>query len=153
MTMASKWRRWHELPARERIVLVKAWLGLPVAWLLLRVMPFPSIQSHIRNRRVDQAARDSALAPIDLGRLIDMAARTSPVPSTCLTKSVLLCWMLRRRGVAHELIIGVRPGEAGLQAHAWVECEGSPVNDQGDISSRFHPLQYAAGTASLKDLL
>ena len=153
MTLASKWRRFRELRRGERVLLAKAWLGLQVAWLALRLLPFPSIQSRLNDGRLDRSNGNAATSPIDLGRLIEMASRVSPLPTTCLTKSVLMCWMLRRRGIAHELVIGVRQGEAGLQAHAWVECKGSPVNDHGDIAAQFHPLQYIEGAVPVKDLL
>ena len=153
MTLVSKWRRFREMRPGERVLLAKAWLGLQMAWLALRILPFPSIQSRLKNGNLGRPHGYAATSPVDLGRLIDMASRISPLPTTCLTRSVVMCWMLRRRGIAHELVIGVRQVEAGLQAHAWVECKGSPVNDSGDIAAQFHPLQYIEGAVPVKDLL
>lgn len=153
MTLASKWRRLREMRPVERRVLAMAWLGLPVAWLALRVLPFTLIQQRLDRPKSTHANRAAAPSPRDLGRLIDLAARACPVPANCLTKSVLLCWMLQHYGVPHELTIGVRHGDTGLQAHAWVQCDGLPVNDRGDIAAQFHPLRHPAGGAPFKDLI
>jgi hypothetical protein len=58
---------------------------------------------------------------------MDRAARYVP-GGTCLAKSVALAWILRRNGVAATVRIGVRTG-GRFDAHAWVECEGAPIND------------------------
>ena len=49
--------------------------------------------------------------------------------STCLVEAMVAEAMLRRRGVASTLHIGVRAPNAvtPLDAHAWVECAGSIV--------------------------
>jgi len=47
--------------------------------------------------------------------------------------------MLRRRGVASQLRIGVRINQGILDAHAWVEYAGTPVNDREDVGEQFSP--------------
>ena len=74
-----------------------------------------------------------------LAEAVNIAARHTPFHATCLTRSLLLCWLLRRHGVASELRIGVNLSSGTLQAHAWVECAGRPVNDRGDITDMFKP--------------
>ena len=68
------------------------------------------------------------------------------MPSNCLTRSLLLVWLLRRRGVSTDLRIGVRLSQGNLEAHAWVEHEGSAINEASDIGARFAafdaPLSY-----------
>jgi hypothetical protein len=71
--------------------------------------------------------------------LINLAARHGIFQATCLTRSLLLEWMLRRRGVAAEMRIGVRLNGGRLDAHAWVEHAGIPVNDRPDVAERFRP--------------
>jgi hypothetical protein len=39
--------------------------------------------------------------------------------------------MLVRRGIESSLVIGVRP-EPSFEAHAWVECAGTPLLPTGD---------------------
>jgi Transglutaminase-like superfamily len=57
-------------------------------------------------------------------------ARRLPLPTTCLVEALAVEAMLRRRGFAPALRIGVRePGSGAtpLEAHAWVECAGAVV--------------------------
>ena len=73
----------------------------------------------------------------DIGALVNSAARYAPGPVTCLTRSLLLRWLLRRRGIASDLRIGVQLVQGRLDAHAWVEYEGVPINDAPDVAQRF----------------
>jgi hypothetical protein len=53
------------------------------------------------------------------------ASRRVPMAS-CLTQALALQSLLVRSGRSSEVHIGVRKdAEAGLQSHAWVECEGN----------------------------
>jgi transglutaminase superfamily protein len=47
--------------------------------------------------------------------------------TTCLTEAAVAYTMLRRHGHDPRLRIGVRRGDAALDAHAWVECDGTVV--------------------------
>ena len=44
--------------------------------------------------------------------------RRWPLDATCLRRSLLFGWILRRRRPV--LVLGVRPGPDGVQAHAWI---------------------------------
>jgi hypothetical protein len=48
---------------------------------------------------------------------------------TCLTRSMALWTLLVRRGVAAEIRVGIRKPEKVIEAHAWVEYEGKPLNE------------------------
>ena len=74
-----------------------------------------------------------------LAEAVNIAARHTPFRITCLSRSLLLCWLLRRRGVSSELRIGVNLSSGSLKAHAWVEYAGQPVNDRADIADEFRP--------------
>ncbi len=53
--------------------------------------------------------------------LVDVADRYAPGKSSCLRKAAALAWLLRRRGVATRLRIGVDREEGNLVAHSWLE--------------------------------
>jgi hypothetical protein len=72
-------------------------------------------------------------------RLVRIAARYSLIPLNCLPKSLALWWLLHRQGIGSDLRIGVIPKEGRLEAHAWVEFQGVPLNDQDDVHERFAP--------------
>jgi len=71
-----------------------------------------------------------------LGRLTRIAGRYVPTNGSCLRQSLLVWWLLRRREAPAELRIGVRKQD-GFSAHAWVEVDGQPVNDAGDVAERY----------------
>lgn len=81
-------------------------------------------------------ARGGSSEPNDtarrIARLVAIAASRGGYRANCLRQSLALWWLLKRRGIDTELRIGVRKQGNALQAHAWVEHEGTPVG-QGPL--------------------
>jgi hypothetical protein len=71
----------------------------------------------------------SQVSPQRTAELLAAAARRGVPGSTCLTRSLALLWLLRKSGLQPNLRIGARMLSGHFEAHAWVECEGQPVND------------------------
>lgn len=70
-------------------------------------------------------------------RVVAIAAGRGPVRATCLRQSLLLWWILRRDGIETVVRVGVNREDGKLNAHAWVEYLGRPINDADDIALRF----------------
>lgn len=68
-------------------------------------------------------------------RAVAIAAAFFPGRAICLEQSVALYVLLRRRGVAASLRIGVQPYP--FQAHAWIELNGQPVFENADELVKF----------------
>ena len=144
--MGKKMEQWLALAAWEKWLLVQLTLLLPLVGLSLRVLGFKRT-----SRLLDGTGRLAAggrEVNVDawawaerIGRLVNIAARRGPYKATCLGKSLALWWLLRRRGVAAELRIGVRLNEGVLDAHAWVEHAGVPINEQPDVAEEFAPFR------------
>jgi Transglutaminase-like superfamily len=64
-----------------------------------------------------------------LERFVAAAYRLMPIGATCLRESLVLYGLLRRRGGAPRLCVGVKKDGNGLAAHAWIECAGLPRMD------------------------
>lgn len=65
-----------------------------------------------------------------LARHILRAAQRLPFASNCLPRAMALSRMLRRRAIAHRLVIASRPASHRVGAddlHAWVEVDGEVV--------------------------
>lgn len=126
-----------DLSQMQRRTLISALLLLPVFWLALRMLGLARFHANLKRRPI----LATVLVPISVirtvGLAVNIAARHTPFPATCLTRSLLLGWLLRRRGVPSDLRIGVRLAKGVLDAHAWVECGGVPVNDSLDVGSQF----------------
>lgn len=46
-------------------------------------------------------------------------------------------WLLRRRRVSADLRLGAQLRDGGFAAHAWVEHDGTVLNDRPDVGGRF----------------
>ena len=114
-----------------------AWCGIACVTTLLRT---PWRERLFRPRPLAVARPQDAGRVDALVRVVASAANHHVKAVTCLERSLVLQWLLRRQGCPAELRIGVRPDIAGLDAHAWVEIDGEPVNDRRDIAQAFAPL-------------
>ena len=96
-------------------------------------------------------ARRSRAAVADSGRPLVMetarrvatAAAFYPGRAQCLEQSLALFLLLRRRGIAADLKIGVKPFP--FTAHAWVEHEGRAVNEVDDFVTKLAPFPTLGG--------
>jgi hypothetical protein len=132
------WSRFWRLSRAERQLLAQALVLLPLTVAALRLMGFRRCQAllaRLAPRRTDQAATiDDARG---MARMVDVAARHGLVRATCLPRSLVLWWLLRRQGIDSELRIGVRKEAGRFEAHAWVELHGVVLNDGGEVHERF----------------
>lgn len=137
--MSNKFGKFLALSGVERRLFLTAILWSPLFSFGLRIFGIERMLSWIdrvpldRSKALPQAQLPSIVA------LTNSAARIAPGSSTCLTRSLLLHWLLRRRGVVSNLRIGVQLMEGRLDAHAWVEVAGMPINDVQDVALRYTP--------------
>ena len=87
-------------------------------------------------------------ASIEIIRSLQRAQRivkhSVGINGTCLTRSLTLWALLRRRGVLTELRVGIRRHEGKLEGHAWVEFDGQPVNESQDVTGTYCTYTEAA---------
>lgn len=135
--------------AQQRIVVQAAFL-LPCIWIGLQLFGLGRLQrwrQHPPRPAATTLALDAIMA---MGNLVNIAGRHALCPVTCLTRSLLLDALLRRRGVASQLRIGVRLAQGVLDAHAWVEVAGVPVNDRPDVDEQFAAFAEALPLAAFR---
>jgi Transglutaminase-like superfamily len=110
----------------------KALLVLEALWMLLKsdVLAnggFDSLQRYM-NRASTRNAQPGPTSPIPaIVAAVNRACRYYPKSPACLQRSLALTSMLRRRGIAADLEIGVR--QPPFESHAWVEVAGRVIND------------------------
>ena len=78
-----------------------------------------------------------------LARVSSIVVRLWPFRSRCLQRSLVVLWLLRRRGIVGGLRIGMHWDGPLLLGHAWVEAAGRPVNDTTAHCAEFTPLLAA----------
>ena len=148
------WHRFRQLSAQSQRIAVKAAVALAATWIGLRVAGYRRwrrlLDSRASARQASEAgtaARESALA---VARLEASAARHLLLRTNCLEQSLVLWWLLRRRGIAAELRIGARKEHGQFEAHAWVELEGVVLNDAQGQHLHFAPFDGALGPMGIE---
>lgn len=95
------------------------------------------------HRRVRQCpVRTAKPRSLDMDRLthaFNIACAFYPKRVLCLERSAVLVQMLRRRGISARMVIGAQ--KLPFQAHAWVEVEGTVVNDRLASREKFLVLE------------
>ena len=135
--LGRSWRSFRALSWAQRRLLARAWLLLPLTALGLRLFGFRRVQALLLRPAAGTPARDDLPAAQAVARIVQGAARWSPVPASCLVRSLVLCRLLRRQGLTADLRIGVAVPDGRLAAHAWVEHGGVALNDIQDVARRF----------------
>ena len=123
--MATRLQKLRALAPADRGLLLEAAALIVLLRTGLRVLRFPTVE-YLLHR---WAYRTSTLRlpPARIAWAIHaVGARLSG--TTCLVEALAAHGMLRRHGAMPTLKIGVRRGAMmALDAHAWVECEGTVV--------------------------
>ena len=66
-----------------------------------------------------------------VGVMVERAARTTWWRSMCLEKALAGKWMLRRRGIASTMYVGVAKRGTEFIAHAWLVGDGKTLTGAG----------------------
>lgn len=124
----SRWQKFLRRSGRERLLFLEALAGL--CWDKARValVPFrriaPGLGAPQHETPPAIAAAQRAVA-VEVSWAVQAVARHSPVAFVCLPQAIAAQRMLRRRGIASTLYLGVAPDRADpalLQAHAWLRA-------------------------------
>ena len=143
--MIETWRRFWRLSGFERGIVCEATAALPVAWASVRVFGFQIGKAGVRSGLEAKHSEVNAPGSLELAkRIVRLEAATAarlPLRPTCLEQSLVLCWMLRRRGMKPELRIGARKEAERFEAHAWVELDGAVLDCGGSEHLHFVPFE------------
>jgi hypothetical protein len=143
--MMQRWHRFWQLSGYERGIALEAGGGLLATWVGLRLVGFRRWKSvlawlapspNTAARPKDSAQKVAAQA---IARMAAAAARNFFIDTNCLEQSLVLWWLLRRRGIAAELRIGARKEFERFEAHAWVEVDSAVLNDASAEHQHFVP--------------
>jgi hypothetical protein len=136
-------RRFSALQGRERLCLLPATASLLLARLRLRWLPLRKV---LQWAELPVAETNNGSAPVDPRtrcgiRAAERAGHWLFPRNPCLTQALVVHRLLRRRGHASELRIGIRATSGKLQdAHAWVEYGGVVWIGERGLSESHIPL-------------
>jgi len=116
-----------KLKTIRRMYLREAAVMIILARLAVRVIPPARIFSWADRppRRINRFAGDEANW---IAWAVETAAVKPWINALCLPRALAAHAMLRRRGIASRLCLGVARKESGLAAHAWVEVGKQKIN-------------------------
>jgi hypothetical protein len=137
-------RRLWQLPGSERSIVLQSAFWLTATWLALRLVGFRRWSGFLeRGSIVTNATGNSSqlVAARNITRLLSAAASHLFVRTNCLEQAMALSYVLRRRGIPGELRFGARKDSAALEAHAWVEHLGVPLNEDRGEHLHFLPFE------------
>ena len=138
LSLRRRWARLRSLSAAQWWVVLQSLALVPMVEL--------SLKTHGLKRTAAPLAkwsrRDARPTTPPEARLaaeaVAIVAGRRAVGAKCLGRSLVLWFLLRRRGIDAALVIGASASVDGaMPAHAWVEVQGEPVNDRGDVRERY----------------
>jgi len=107
-----------------------------------KMIPLKPIDAPVSETEILGRAREIA-------RIVSIAAQHGLYRATCLRRSLLVWWFLRRAGIQGKICFGVRMFNGKLEAHAWVEYNGTVVNDSANIHENYQALNDALPSTKL----
>jgi hypothetical protein len=131
-------QRFVAMPRDERSRTIEAAVLLFAVRAAFGVLPFPLALRLLGIAQGEAGSgRVAELDANDVSRAIARAAHYVPFRAACLQQAFAALLMLRRRGLAATVRLGVARADAAadLKAHAWSQCGSVPVtgvNAAGD---------------------
>jgi hypothetical protein len=58
-----------------------------------------------------------------------------PKQALCLQRSFITTYLLRKHGVAAQMVLGAQ--KLPFKAHAWVEVDGRAINERSDVQATY----------------
>ena len=121
-------RKFFSLPAKERLILVKAFFLLIIIRLGLWLIPFRTLQKTLeRLFHYPATSHKPSLSPKKVSWAVSAVSLYVP-SATCLAQALSLQALLSQEGIHSDLRIGVaRDDASGITAHAWLEIDGTVI--------------------------
>jgi hypothetical protein len=102
--------------------------------ILSALCRFQTIYAMVRGWKVNGETDDAGT--IDRVCIaVNYACVWYPKRALCLQRSFLTTYLLRKHGVAAEMVLGAQ--KLPFKAHAWVEVDGQPVNERANVQATY----------------
>ena len=124
-----------QLSPDDRRLLFQAVLLLPIIHIALYFLGYYRLHRFAEKlvplKRIDTPRAETEILQQarEIARIVSIAAQHGFFRASCLRRSLLVWWFLRKQGIQSNICFGVRMIDHQLEAHAWVEHNGVVVND------------------------
>ena len=149
MVSSPKWisnfNKVRRLSPSDRGLLFQSVLLLPVIHIALSVLGYARLlrimERLVTLRHGSGSEGQSLQRAREIARIVSMAARHGLYKASCLRRSLVVWWFLRKAGIQSQICFGVRVFKSQLRAHAWVEYNGTVLDDAGNVHEQYLPLK------------
>jgi hypothetical protein len=116
------------------ILFFQALLMLLAYDVLSTLCRFQTIYSRVRGWKVN--AKTDGLGVIDrVCTAVNYACIWYPKQALCLQRSFVTTYLLRKHGVAAQMVLGAQ--KLPFKAHAWVEVAGRAINERSKVQATY----------------
>jgi len=102
--------------------------------ILSALCRFQTIYSMVRGWKVKSKSGGSDIID-QVSMAVNYACIWYPKQALCLQRSFVTAYLLRRRGVTAEMVLGAQ--KLPFKAHAWVEVDGKAVNERSNVQATY----------------
>lgn len=111
----------------------RALFMLMVYDLLTLMYPFKTLYAMVKRWKVVGTA-----VPDTVGRVcsaVNYACVWYPKQALCLQRSFVTTYLLRKNGIAAQMVLGAQ--KLPFKAHAWVEVDGQAINERSNVQATY----------------
>ena len=136
--LRRKVERLRAFDGDQWLVVAASLVAVPAINIAVRRKGFLVTANALAARSMRPRAADDVALGQRLAEAVAIVAGRKVIGAACLSRSLVLWFFLRRRGIDAEVVIGAEvPHDGVLPAHAWVEVDGVPVNDVPTVRDRY----------------
>jgi len=102
--------------------------------ILSALYPFQTIHSKVKGWKIN--SKTGRPGGVDrVCRAVNYACIWYPKQTLCLQRSFVTTYLLRKHGVAAEMVLGAQ--KLPFKAHAWVEVDGQAINERSNVQATY----------------
>jgi len=95
---------------------------------------FQTIYSMVRGWKVNhKTAAPSTIDKVSVA--VNYACVWYPRQALCLQRSFVTTYLLRKHGIAAQMVLGAQ--KLPFKAHAWVEVDGRAINERSNVQATY----------------
>ena len=142
----GRWNSYRKLSRADRQMLLLMSLMLPIIAAAVRCLGFRRAFSII-GRLTKQPDIDTIPQPDVFIARVRKNTRYMKLKGlyhgNCLSRSLMMWLLLRRKGVCCDLVVGSRFRDGEFQAHAWVEHNSQALNASRRVRQRYAVFEHS----------
>lgn len=141
----GRWNSYQKLNGADRRLLLLMSLLVPVVAVSVRCFGFSRVFFAIGRLAGTPAADSTPNAEAFTARVRELTRYIKlkgVYRGNCLSRSLMMWLLLRRRGICCDLIVGSRFQDGEFEAHAWVERDAQPLNANKLVRQRYAVFEH-----------